>query len=137
MTSGRGVWRRVWRAGCVAGAVALLFQIVSWAWMPAWTSVGSPDAERIVICTPDGLKTIALDDHGTPSDPDAGTTGKAVAGGFCPLCPLVGGLAMPPVTTLAVARDFERHGPEALPGSHIAAGWFLSSLQARAPPTIG
>ncbi|MBP2232615.1 hypothetical protein J2847_005946 [Azospirillum agricola] len=121
----------------MAGAIALLFQLVSWAWMPAWISAASADTNRIVICTPTGLKTVVLGDLGTSAVPDAGAPEAAAADGFCPLCPLVGGLAMPPLTTLAAAVDFERHGPEALPGRRVAAGWFLSSLQARAPPVAG
>ncbi|WP_247894272.1 DUF2946 domain-containing protein [Azospirillum sp. B510] len=132
--NGRG---RVWRTGCLAGAVALLFQIVSWAWMPAWISSARAETNRIVICTADGFKTVALDDHGVPADPDGAPSDAGVTDGSCPLCPLVGGLAMPPLGPLPVTVGFLRHGPEFLPGSRIAAGWFLSSLQARAPPANG
>ncbi|WP_052710058.1 DUF2946 family protein [Azospirillum thiophilum] len=133
--------RRAWRIGGLAGAVALLLQIVSWAWMPAVIqAANAADTSRIVICAPDGFKTVLLDDRGMPVDPDAADSGApehAMSGGSCPLCPLIGGLAMPPLAVFAMSVDFERHGPEQLPGSRIAAGWFLSTLQARAPPVTG
>ncbi|WP_109451499.1 DUF2946 family protein [Azospirillum sp. TSH64] len=126
------------RAGLAAGAIALLLQIVAWAWMPAMiASANAAEASWIVICTADGFKTVALDDHGVPADPDGAPSDAAVADGSCPLCPLVGGLAMPPLGLLPVTVGYVRHGPEFLPGRRIAAGWFLSSLQARAPPANG
>ncbi|WP_391346735.1 hypothetical protein [Azospirillum sp. A23] len=57
-----------------------------------------------------------------------------MSGGSCPLCPLIGGLAMPPPDLPMTRASVGRHSPEVLPGDVIAAGWFLSTLQARAPP---
>lgn len=125
------------RLGLVAGAVAFVLQILAWAWMPAWiAAANAADTDRIVICTAEGFKTITL--HGAD---DAGTTGEKPAaepaGSGCPLCPLVGGLAMAPPVMMVVPAEVGRHGSRALPGSQIAAGWFLSTLQARAPPAFG
>ncbi|WP_042704792.1 DUF2946 family protein [Azospirillum sp. B506] len=141
------------RAGLAAGAIALLLQIVAWAWMPAMiASANAAEGSRIVICTADGFKTVALDDRGAVDDParfgltksksvksksvkfDTGKSDPTISGGSCPLCPLVGGLAMPPPDPLVVRASVGRHSPESLPGAAIAAGWFLSTLQARAPP---
>jgi hypothetical protein len=135
--------RRTRRGSLLAGAVALLLQIVAWAWMPAMAApTNDSESNRIVICTPDGFKTALLDDRGAPVDPDGGQTkggqtDAAMSGGSCPLCPLIGGLALPPPVALVMPIDAVRHGPEALPGDRIAAGWFLSTLQARAPPSLG
>ncbi|MBP2228381.1 hypothetical protein J2847_001663 [Azospirillum agricola] len=123
------------RAGLAAGAVALLLQIVAWAWMPAMiASANAADSSRIVICTPDGFKTVVWGDHGTGSDPADDKAEAAMSGGSCPLCPLIGGLAPPPPDTRPLPAMAGRHSPEGLPGGLIAAGWFLSTLQARAPP---
>lgn len=125
----------------MAGAFALLLQLVAWAAMPALlppVDAADNDGTRIVICTPDGYKTIVLDEQGLPVD--AGLNDDATLasyGGSCPLCPLIAGLAVPTPFLLAAPIAIGRHGPEILPGAHIAAGWFLSSLQARAPPSIG
>ncbi|CAO3415876.1 DUF2946 family protein [Azospirillum doebereinerae] len=122
-------------AGLAAGAVALLLQIVAWAWMPAMTAhAGTVDSDRIVICTPGGLKTMVVGDHGANIAPDTGQAEPAMSGGSCPLCPLVGGLALPPPDLRMMRVTAGTHGPEALPGDLIATGWFLSTLQARAPP---
>ncbi len=135
--------RRTRRVSLLAGAVALLLQIVAWAWMPALAAPANDSgSNRIVICTPDGFKTLLLDDRGAPVDPhggqtESGQTDAAMSGGSCPLCPLIGGLALPPPVALIMPIDAVRHGPEALPGDRIAAGWFLSTLQARAPPSLG
>ncbi|MFS2012078.1 DUF2946 domain-containing protein [Azospirillum sp. CT11-132] len=123
------------RAGLAAGAIALLLQIVAWAWMPALiSSANVADSDRMVICTPDGFKTVVGSDHGTDGDPAAGKTEPIMSGGSCPLCPLIGGLAMPPPDLRMVPAMASRHSPELLPGELIAAGWFLSTLQARGPP---
>ncbi|PGH57206.1 hypothetical protein CRT60_12090 [Azospirillum palustre] len=140
--------RPVRRAGLAAGAIALLLQIVAWAWMPAMiASANAAESGGIVICTPDGFKTVALDDHGAAGNParfepiksksvesDTGKSDPTMSGGSCPLCPLVGGLAMPPPDLRMAQASVGRHSPESLPGDVIAAGWFLSTLQARAPP---
>jgi len=121
--------------GLAAGAVALLLQIVAWAWMPGMiASANAADGDRIVICTPDGFKSVVWNDHGAPGDPAAGKTESAMSAGSCPLCPLIGGLAMPPPDVWSMPATLGRHSPELLPGGLIAAGWFLSTLQARAPP---
>lgn len=138
------------RAGLAAGAIALLLQVVAWAWMPAViASANAAESSRIVICTPDGFKTVVMDDHGMAGDPAGDESNSAqnnsgqgdllqgdllMSGGSCPLCPLIGGLAMPPPDLRMTRASVGRHSPEALPGDVIAAGWFLSTLQARAPP---
>ncbi|MFD1626061.1 DUF2946 family protein [Azospirillum griseum] len=142
-TGNKGLRTR--RVSLLAGAVALLLQIVAWAWMPAMAAPlpgagGGDGPSRIVICTPDGFKTVLLDAQGAPIQTDAdrnADTDTAMSGGSCPLCPLIGGLALPPPLALLTPDDVGRHGPEALPGDRIAAGWFLSTLQARAPPSLG
>ncbi|WP_247893740.1 DUF2946 family protein [Azospirillum endophyticum] len=123
------------RAGLAAGAIALLLQIVAWAWMPAMIAPAeAADGDRIVICTPDGFKTMVWGDHDAASDPAAGKDDSAMSGGSCPLCPLVGGLAMPPPDVRVMPAMARRQGSTLLPGDLIAAGWFLSTLQARGPP---
>ena len=133
------------RAGLAAGAIALLLQVVAWAWMPAViASATAAESSRIVICTPDGFKTVVMDDHAMAGDPAADEKDSAqsglgqgdllMSGGSCPLCPLIGGLAMPPPDLRMTRASVGRHSPEALHGDVIAAGWFLSTLQARAPP---
>ncbi|WP_236784025.1 DUF2946 family protein [Azospirillum humicireducens] len=110
-------------------------------------SANAAESGRIVICTPDGFKTVALDGRASAGDParfglteselvnsDTGKSDPAISGASCPLCPLVGGLAMPPPDLRMARASVGRYGPEALPGDAIAAGWFLSTLQARAPP---
>lgn len=123
------------RVGLTAGAIALLLQIVAWAWMPAIiASANASDSDRMVICTPDGFKTVVWSDHEAGGDPATGKTESAMSGGSCPLCPLIGGLAMPPPDVRMVPATASRHSPELLPGELIATGWFLSTLQARGPP---
>lgn len=123
------------RAGLAAGAIALLLQVIAWAWMPALiASANAAESNRIVICTPDGFKTVVLADHETGDDPAAAKSKSAISGGSCPLCPLIAGLAMPPPDVRMVPTATSRHSPELLPGELIAAGWFLSTLQARGPP---
>ncbi|WP_052293713.1 DUF2946 family protein [Azospirillum sp. B510] len=127
--------RSTGRSGLAAGAVALLLQIVAWAWMPAMiASANAADSGRIVICTPDGFKTLLVDDRGTGGGPEAGKGEPGLSVGSCPLCPLVGGLSMPPPDLRIAPAAIGRHGPDLLPGDLVAAGWFLSTLQARAPP---
>lgn len=128
-----GISLRMRRFGLCAAAMAFLLQVIAWAWMAPIASVakgGGPTS--IVICSTDGYKTIQLDDGQSPAtDKDSATGGHG-----CPLCPLIGGLGLvTPVAVIGPDLVF-RHGPVALPGSAIAAGWFLSTLQARAPPAI-
>lgn len=128
-----GMTQRMRRFGLCAGTVAFLLQIVAWAWMaPVAAGTGTGGTTAIVICTADGYKTIQFDD-GQPPASDQGSTATSHG---CPLCPLVAGLGLPaPVPVIGPDLVF-RHGPQALPGAAIAAGWFLSTLQARAPPAI-
>lgn len=139
------------RIGLMAGALSLLLQVVSWAWMPVWIGAANAasldaGAERVVICTPEGFKTVTLanlqDDAAESAAKDAAGPAANSSGGDpidhdCPLCPLVGGLAVTAPAPEVSPADVGRHSPVALPGSRIAAGWFLSTLQARAPPAIG
>lgn len=146
-----------WRGGALAGALALLFQVVAWAWLP----MPAMGMGTLVICSPEGLKVVtlgpdgqaisaqaisgqALPDQDGPvkagkADPDQlkGRTnsGTASYAPGCPLCALVAGLTTPPPLDLGLPTVMVRHDPVALPGERIAAGWFLSTLQARAPPT--
>jgi hypothetical protein len=138
MSVDQNVTRRARRVGLMAGAVALLLQIVAWAWLPVWlSSSNAAEGVGIVICTPDGLKTLASGNDGTPPGQATTKTDPAKAGAGCPLCPLVAGLALPPPVDPVMPADLARHGSGALPGERIAAGWFLSTLQARAPPAVG
>jgi hypothetical protein len=123
--------RRFRCAGLMVAALAFLLQVVSWAWAPAQAAVNGRDGE-ILICTADGLVKFTPDGEG-----DSGGDNAATDHG-CPLCPLVGGLALPtqpPLQTVPVRLI--RLQAAALPGAQIAAGWFLATLQARAPPPIG
>ncbi len=144
MTGQRDRTQRTRWTSLLAGAVALLLQIVAWAWMPAVimsANAAVPTIEaktgRIVICTPDGFRTVMLDDHGTPTDSDRGVPRPALSGDSCPLCPLLGGLALPPPALRVMPANVPLHSQQVLPSERIAAGWFLSTLQARAPPTMG
>jgi hypothetical protein len=119
--------------GLMVAALAFLLQVVSWAWAPAQAAafVNGQDGE-ILICTGDGLVKFTPDGQGDSGDDNA------ASGHGCPLCPLVGGLALPPQPPLqAVPVRIIRLQAAALPGAQIAAGWFLATLQARAPPPIG
>lgn len=140
MAAGNGLFpERVRRIGLLAGALALLFQMLAVPFtMPL---PGQQAGETIVICTAEGMSTVTLDDAGRPVGHEAGRPGPATGHDTCDgcltcsLCSLSGLLA--PAFTLALPVAWIRHGPETLPGSHIAAGWFLSCLQARAPPFFG
>lgn len=123
------------RIGLTAGALALLFQLFAWTLIMPATSA---PISGIAICTAEGL--VHLDLEGPPADADllanhpAGHPADHPGGGSCPLCPLVGGLHLPPPLPLVVRDAMTRHSPAALPGALILTGWFLSTLQARAPP---
>lgn len=126
----RSVMRHI---GLLAGAVALLFQVFAWTMtMPA----KSADGDWITICSADGLTRIQVDADGTPVGGDE--PASADHAGSCPLCPVIGGLSLPPSLVLAaLPQVLIRHGAVTLTGDRIAAGWFLSALQARAPPLHG
>lgn len=123
----RPLIKRVRRIGLLAGALAFLCQVMAWTLlMPA----ASAQAGLVPICTAEGLILVAVDDDGTKK-PDSGTV-SAMA---CPLCPLVAGMAPPPAPPAdPLPAETGRHTAVALPGAFVAAGWFLSSVQARAPP---
>ena len=128
-----GQWSAVRRIGLWAGVIALLFQSLAWSITLPTRSI---DADWATICSADGLVRVHVDADGAPAGedepaPHAGT-------GSCPLCPLIGGLSLPPPFAEPVSPQvLARHDPVGLPGDRIAAGWFLSTLQARAPPSIG
>lgn len=121
--------------GLLAGAVALLFQIFAWTLaMPAKSAGG----DWITICSADGLTRVQVDADGDPTGSPAGDDDSAAHAGSCPLCPVIGGLSVPPpLLMVATPQVLIRHGAPALPGARVAAGWYLSALQARAPPQIG
>lgn len=141
MAFGRMTVRRVRRLGLVAGMAALLLQVIAWGWMPLMSSGVAQAGETVslAICSSGGLTTIqAAADFAIPHDGDHGKSpDQAPSGtGHCPLCPLVTGLALPPLLlavgpALAMDRD-----TRLLQAEHVAAGWFLSTLQARAPPPL-
>lgn len=117
----------VGRIGLMVGVIALMLQVLAWTLtMPAkftadnWTT----------ICTAEGL--VHLEGNGAPGGADL--PAKHPVAEHCPLCPLIGGLYLPPVVQLVLRQAVARHGPEGLPGAVVVAGWFLSTLQARAPP---
>lgn len=121
------------RGSLMVAALVFLLQIVTWAWMPASAMaqpVGSGDG--LVICTGDGLIKLLPDGSKVPLEKDG------VEGSYhCPLCSLVGSVALPPPPVAVVGSvDEIRHMPQTLPGDQIAAGWFLATLQARAPPRV-
>lgn len=124
-------WRRLRRVGVLAGAAAFLLQMLTWSvYAPAMAMGG----ETVMICTMEGMTEITLGPDGQPVSPD-----KAKADSkHCGFCLLASGLATPSLpAALSPPVQLARHGAEALPGGLIAAGWFLSTLQARGPPTVG
>lgn len=119
------------RIALMSGVLALLFQLFAWTLtMPATSAPGTDAA----ICSAQGLVHSNADDAlagaALPTDHPTGHQD----GGSCPLCPLIGGLHLPPPLHQMAPGVVVRHGPVALPGALILAGWFLSTLQARAPP---
>lgn len=125
------------RAGLLLGVLAFLIQTAGWATAApsmAAAQVGAGGAFIIPICATDGVKMVAVDDSGQPVSPD-GETPDAAKKDHCPLCPVVVALGLPAVAAAELRPpDERRHDVSALPGLRIAAGWFLSTLQARAPP---
>lgn len=120
------------RIALLIGAVAFLLQVTAW-------TIGAPAAAAgmtIPVCTTDGVQLVLFGPDGQPA-PDKPDQGDHEAMG-CPLCPLVQGLSLPPPVLAPVTpAEVLRHGPTMLPGDRIAAGWFHSTLQARAPPVAG
>ncbi|WP_345769741.1 DUF2946 family protein [Azospirillum thiophilum] len=150
MASGR---RTVWRGrrlGLVAGMAALLLQVIAWGWMsPIPGAVRADQSTPLLICSAGGLTTIQVDpaDYDVNKAGPGGQTANEVVGGpgdlptpmpsgtgHCPLCPLIAGLALPPPPTSIGPAIVESGNSRPLPGGPIAVGWFLSTLQARAPP---
>ncbi|WP_247877416.1 DUF2946 family protein [Azospirillum brasilense] len=147
MTRFHPIRERLRRIGLLAGLLAFVVQMMVWTvTMPAMAldaagvgaGAASAGVETITICTANGVKTITLGPNGEPvADQDGGATGAAA--GHCPLCPTMAGTAPPPLPPMAAlpALRLAMADARALPGGVIAAGWFLSSLQARAPPAAG
>lgn len=98
------------------------------------------DKVLLTICTPQGFKVVALDasDGGGSTTPATAPVKRSdgKAEGQCPLCPLVAGLAFAPASPILPPVEPRRHTAVALPGSRIATGWFLATLQARGPPSL-
>lgn len=116
------------RVGLMAGMLALMLQVFAWALtMPAQSAV----VDRVTICTADGL--VYLDVDWPFTDTEQPAHDAAMMDG-CPLCPLIGGLYLPPPPHLLLQHSCLRHGPEGLPVEPVIVAWFLSTLKARAPP---
>ncbi|WP_207483010.1 DUF2946 family protein [Arenibaculum pallidiluteum] len=121
--------------GLTAGALAFLCQMIAWAWCPI---AGPANVVLVPFCTPDGMvhRAVSAED-GKPVPDGGGPAGKrsdAPESG-CPLGALLSGLSAPPANiTLVPPGTPPRHGAPSLAGQTVATGWFLSTLQARAPP---
>ncbi|PWC53830.1 hypothetical protein TSO221_09890 [Azospirillum sp. TSO22-1] len=125
--SWKGLGRTVRRIGLMAGVIALMVQVFAWTLaMPAQVAA----IDWMTVCTAEGL--VHLDVDGAPTGTDAPVKHPGME--HCPLCPLIGGLYLPPPVQPVLRQTIARHGPEGLPGAEVVAGWFLSTLQARAPP---
>lgn len=128
---GGGVTKRqAGRCGFAVATLAFVLQLVAWAWSPAMLSALASTGlagQEIAICSVDGMTTVILDENGDPSPP------KAAKG--CPLCPVIAGLAPPPLPPMLEApARLALQTEHPLPGQQVAAGWFLAKQQARAPP---
>lgn len=127
MVSWKAFRRAVRRIGLMAGVIALMLQVFAWTLtLPAKFAA----ADEMSICTAEGVVHLAED--GAPADTDSPVRHPGMEN--CPLCPLIGGLYLLPPVLPVLRQTVARHGPEGLPGAVVAAGWFLSTLQARAPP---
>lgn len=129
---------RIRRVGLMAGALAFVLQMMVWSMaIPAMALDGATaGAEAVTICSVDGFKTVFIGPDGQPVSPEDGSGGAAKD--HCPLCPTVTGAGLPPqAPTTVPAEGMMMADARSLPGDVIAAGWFLSSLQARAPPAAG
>ncbi|ALJ39095.1 MULTISPECIES: DUF2946 domain-containing protein [Azospirillum] len=131
----RSIGRRLGRAAVMVGGVALLLQLLGWAFLVPVANATT--GETVMICTPQGMASITLPDGPPPESllPDGKPT--LSMGEDCPVCGLVAGLtAPPPLLTVVLPVSVVAHSSIGLPGQHIAAGWFLSRLKARAPPAL-
>ncbi|MBP2232614.1 hypothetical protein J2847_005945 [Azospirillum agricola] len=131
---------RIRCAGLLAGLLAFVVQMMVWsATMPAMALAEAPGGtETIAICSADGVKMITIGSDGQPDSGDYGSNTTGAAKDHCPLCPTMTGAGLPPLASMVVpSQGMVAADACALPGDVIAAGWFLSSLQARAPPAIG
>lgn len=122
--------RALRRITLLIGAAAFLMQVLTWSVYAPAMAMG----EATVICTMDGMTEVYLGPDGQPVKPEKSKADSKHCG-FCVLAKGVSAaspqlMAQPPVR-------MARHGAETLPGEVIAAGWFLSTLQARGPPTLG
>ncbi|WP_247877328.1 DUF2946 family protein [Azospirillum brasilense] len=133
------IGRRLGRAAVMAGGIALLLQLLGWAFLIPVANAAT--GETVMICTPQGMASITLPDGPPPESllpappPDSKPT--LSMGEDCPVCGLVAGLtAPPPLLTVVLPVSVVAHSSIGLPGQHIAAGWFLSRLKARAPPAL-
>jgi hypothetical protein len=124
------------RIGLLIGAVAMLVQLIAWSSLPMATMALAMDlaADDLAMCSVHDTTSAASETDARPVAPDA----AAHHGHGCPLCTLVQGLSSPPPisaacapVTLTVAQTVP------MSGELVAAAWFLSSLQARAPPVAG
>ncbi|CBS89553.1 protein of unknown function (plasmid) [Azospirillum lipoferum 4B] len=153
MAFGRWTVQQVRRLGLLAGMAALLLQVIAWSWMPVATAVaGTGGTTSLLICSAGGFTTIDVDpaEYGPAEygialigvDRDAGDSPGGTSdptpfgSGHCPLCPLIAGLALPPPPLTVGPVVVAASDTSLLPGERIAAGWFLSTLQARGPPSF-
>lgn len=140
MTLPRTFTDRIRSAGLLAGMLAFVVQMMVWSvTMPAMALDGGPGGlETISICSVDGIRTITVDADGQPVPDDGGSGSTGAAKGHCPLCPIMAGAGLPPQPPLGTpVQAMVLADSRTLPGDVVAAGWFLSSLQARAPPATG
>lgn len=148
-----GTVRQGRRLGLVAGMASLLLQVIAWGWMsPIPGTVRAGQSTPLLICSAGGLTTILVDstDYDVSKAVPGGRTADQAGGGqgdlpmptpfgtdHCPLCPLVAGLALPPPPMPIIGPVIVESGASRLlSGERIAAGWFLSTLKARAPPLL-
>lgn len=125
------------RIGLGAGTLALLAQILLWAWMPTAVAADGGVFGGILVCTPNGFKTVSLDGALDVTGKAGGGDAPALVRDACPLCPLIGGLALPPPDLFALAQGADAVDRGAGLEPRRPSGWFLYNLQARAPPMFG
>lgn len=120
------------RIGLLIGAVAMLVQLIAWSALPMATT--GLAADDLAMCSVHDATSAASETDAGPVTSDA----AAHHGHGCPLCTLVQGLSGPPPTNAAcapVTLTVVQTVP--MSGELVSAAWFLSSLQARAPPVAG